>query len=163
MRPTDQRLHGQLLCRGDRGQLHLRRSGGGDVCVKSLIDLQLVVDTFGWSTGAGRLQGAVADSLVGHSRQRHLGTGPGTFGGNDQSFASPASRGVPNTADAALLTVTVADPSGYGFVTVWPCDQPLPLASTDQHIPERAAIESRDGEVVGDRMERRVFVTRRPI
>jgi hypothetical protein len=38
--------------------------------------------------------------------------------------------GVPNTAAGALLTVTVANTNGFGFVTAWPCDQPLPTAST---------------------------------
>ena len=38
--------------------------------------------------------------------------------------------GVPNDAASALLTVTVANATGDGFVTAWPCDAPFPTAST---------------------------------
>src|SRR6185369_6783992 len=38
--------------------------------------------------------------------------------------------GVPLTADAAMVTVTVANPLGDGFVTTWPCDEAMPTAST---------------------------------
>jgi hypothetical protein len=38
---------------------------------------------------------------------------------------------VPATgADAVVLNVTVTDPTGPGFVTVHPCGQPRPLASS---------------------------------
>ena len=37
--------------------------------------------------------------------------------------------GVPADAAAAVLNVTVTEPTAQGFMTVYPCDQPLPLAS----------------------------------
>ncbi|MGZ4766542.1 MAG: hypothetical protein ACXVH5_09885 [Ilumatobacteraceae bacterium] len=107
---------------------------GGDVCIKSMVDLQLVVDSFGWSTGTGRLQV--------QSPTRLLDTRDNATWGLGQAAAQSTIRlrvagraGVPNTADAALLTVTVANPSGDGFVTVWPCDQSLPMASTINTFP----------------------------
>ena len=37
--------------------------------------------------------------------------------------------GVPNDATAVVLNVTIADAIGPGFVTVYPCGAPQPLAS----------------------------------
>jgi hypothetical protein len=37
--------------------------------------------------------------------------------------------GVPADAAAVVLNVTVAEPTASGFATVYPCDQPVPLAS----------------------------------
>lgn len=36
---------------------------------------------------------------------------------------------VPTDAAAAALNVTVADPDTAGFISVWPCGRPEPLAS----------------------------------
>jgi hypothetical protein len=38
--------------------------------------------------------------------------------------------GVPADAGAAVLNVTVTEPDAPGFVTVWPCGEPRPLASS---------------------------------
>lgn len=37
--------------------------------------------------------------------------------------------GVPDTASSVVLNVTVTNPAGPGFATVWPCDRPKPNAS----------------------------------
>jgi hypothetical protein len=106
----------------------------GDVCLKSLRDVQLVVDSFGWSTGAGRLKVQSPTRLLDTRDNATWGQGPSRAG--DTLRLRVAGRaGVPNTADAAVLTVTVANPSGNGFVTVWPCDQPIPTASTINTFP----------------------------
>ncbi len=106
----------------------------GDVCLKSLRDVQLVVDSFGWSTGAGRLKVQSPQRLLDTRDNATWGQGPSRAG--DTLRLRVAGRGgVPNTADAALLTVTVANPTGNGFVTVWPCDQTLPTASTINTFP----------------------------
>ena len=42
--------------------------------------------------------------------------------------------GVPVDASAAVLNVTVTDAQGAGFVTVFPCGQPRPLASTLNYV-----------------------------
>ena len=36
---------------------------------------------------------------------------------------------IPTTAKAAVVNVTVTDPTSDGFLTVWPCGSPQPLAS----------------------------------
>ena len=106
----------------------------GDVCLKSLQDVQLVVDSFGWSTGSGRLKLQSPIRLLDTRDDEAWGLGPAPSKGT--VYIRVAGRsGVPNSADAALLTVTVADPTGFGYVTVWPCDQDLPLASTLNTFP----------------------------
>src|SRR5947207_8404 len=42
--------------------------------------------------------------------------------------------GVPADAGAVVLNVTVTDPTGPGFVTVWPCGEPQPLASNLNYV-----------------------------
>ena len=38
--------------------------------------------------------------------------------------------GVPDDAAAVTLNITAVYPAGYGFVTLYPCGQPRPTAST---------------------------------
>ena len=40
--------------------------------------------------------------------------------------------GVPVGARAVTMNVTVTQAQATGFVTVWPCDEPLPVASEPQ-------------------------------
>ena len=108
---------------------------GGDVCIRSLVDLQLVVDSFGWSSGTGRVQVQSPTRLLDTRDNATWGLGPARAGDTIKLRVAGRS-GVPNTAEAALLTVTVANPGGNGFVTVWPCDQALPLASTINTFPD---------------------------
>ena len=102
---------------------------GGEICMRSNVDVQIVVDTYGYSAGTGKLN-VQSPSRILDTRDRD-----NWLYGASQSQSTIHLRvagrgGVPNDAAAALLTVTVADSGGDGFVTVWPCDQPQPLAST---------------------------------
>ena len=107
---------------------------GGDVCIAASTDVQLIVDSFGWSTGSGQLKVQAPTRLL-DTRD------PATFGigtpasGDTVRLRVAGLGGVPNTADASVLTVTVANPSGEGFVTIWPCDQAFPTASTINTFP----------------------------
>jgi len=53
--------------------------------------------------------------------------------------------GVPATATSVVLNVTVDGASGSGFVTVHPCDGPLPLASNLNFV---AGVPAANGSVV---------------
>ncbi|MEO5900967.1 MAG: hypothetical protein ABIR68_12690, partial [Ilumatobacteraceae bacterium] len=86
----------------------------------------LVVDTSGWSSGSGQLEVQSPQRLL---DTRSWPYGPLDAGGRIQLRVA-GRGGIPSDAAAALLTVTVTDVGGSGFVTVWPCDQPLPTAST---------------------------------
>jgi hypothetical protein len=43
--------------------------------------------------------------------------------------------GVPADATAVVVNATVTNPAGSGYLTLWPCDQPRPLASTLNYRP----------------------------
>jgi hypothetical protein len=101
---------------------------GGAVCLKSMVDTEIVVDTFGWSTNTGDLRVA--------SPQRILDTRDGTGGHPGPARVDQPVRlrvagrgGIPNSASAALLTITVVARGASGYVTAWPCDEPKPTAS----------------------------------
>ena len=56
--------------------------------------------------------------------------GIGVRGAGSVTEVSVAGRGgVPGDALAVVLNVTVVEPRGSGFVTVWPCGSKMPLAS----------------------------------
>ena len=59
--------------------------------------------------------------------------GPALASGSTRSFpidVAPAACGVPNTAKAAVLNVTLVSPSLDGFLSIWPFMTTPPLVST---------------------------------
>ena len=50
-------------------------SAAATYCIKSMIDLQLVVDSFGWSNGAGQLHGDNRRRGCWNTRERSWGLG----------------------------------------------------------------------------------------
>jgi len=59
--------------------------------------------------------------------------GPALASGSTRSFpidVAPAACGVPSTAKAAVLNVTLVSPSMDGFLSIWPFNTPAPLVST---------------------------------
>jgi uncharacterized repeat protein (TIGR01451 family) len=71
--------------------------------------------------------------------------GPFLAGGTTRGFAIPDSAcGIPSTAQAYSLNVTVVPHGKLGFLTLFPCGQTLPLASTlnsyDGRIKAEAAL-----------------------
>lgn len=61
----------------------------------------------------------------------------GTFGGPTMAASSTrnfpiqqGSCGIPSSATAYLLNITVVPTRGLGYLTIWPTGQPQPLAST---------------------------------
>src|SRR5262245_22103293 len=59
--------------------------------------------------------------------------GPALTAGIPRNFpidVAPAACGVPNTAKAATLNVTIVSPTQDGFLTIWPFNTALPTVST---------------------------------
>jgi len=59
--------------------------------------------------------------------------GPALESGTTRSFpidVAPAACGVPSTAKAAVLNVTLVEPTLEGFLTIWPFNTPQPEVST---------------------------------
>src|SRR5579872_1453660 len=72
-------------------------------------------------------------------------SGPSLIAKTTRDFVIPdSSCGIPSTAAAYSLNVTVVPPASVGFVTVWPSGEPMPLSSTmnspDARIKANAAI-----------------------
>ena len=101
---------------------------GREVCLFSNVATDLVVDVFGWSAGTAAVRTMSPTRLL----DTRDGTG-WTSGGARPDLTVTlrvAGRGnVPNDAAAVLLTLTATGGTSGGFVTAWPCDQAMPLAS----------------------------------
>jgi hypothetical protein len=111
--------------------------GGGDICVKSSADTEVILDVYGWATWSGSLKAQTPTRLL---DTRDAATWPyGRAASTSTITLRVAGRGgVPNTAAAALLTVTVDQPGGDGYVAAWPCDGPFPptsMLNTWQDVP----------------------------
>ena len=104
---------------------------GGQVCVSSFAASHVVVDVLGWygpSAPAGYVP--LTPSRVLDTRQPNpVASGKVPAGGVVQ-LPVLGQGGLPaGGVSAAAINVTVDQPSGPGFVTVFPCDGAPPLAS----------------------------------
>jgi len=100
-----------------------RPSATGDVCLFTTAPTQLVADAAGAVTDPATYRPASVPERVLDTRDG-TGTAAGRLRPGDTVRLSVA--GGP---EAVALNVTAADVGAPGFVTVWPCDQPRPLAS----------------------------------
>ena len=100
---------------------------GGDVCFRSSVATHILVDSFGWSSGTAGLRG-LQPARVLDTRDNTWSVGPAQSGATLELRVA-GRGGVPNDAAAALLTITADSITGDGFVTAWPCDEPMPTAS----------------------------------
>jgi len=66
--------------------------------------------------------------------------GPALAGQATRSFPVVGLCGVPATAQAAVLNVTVVAPTGGGHVRIWPYNATMPLVSTINFDPGEPAI-----------------------
>jgi cyclophilin family peptidyl-prolyl cis-trans isomerase len=114
-------------------------SASGEVCIFSLAETDIVVDLAGW----------FMDGFTGSKPKRLVDTRSGTGGQtgvvrSGQNLEIPirgvtlsvkdADQAVPTIATAAALNVTVVDPGGNGFVTVYPCGVTQPNASNLNYL-----------------------------
>ena len=102
---------------------------GGRVCASSNVDVNLVVDIEGWFGPASTYRSMTPTRLLDSREGPGASTGTITAG---SGLALPVAGVATVGADAAavVMNVTAVDPTTDGFVTVWPCDQPRPLASS---------------------------------
>lgn len=56
--------------------------------------------------------------------------GPALAAGSTRNFPIAGQCGVPTTAQAATLNVTIVGPTADGFLSIWPFGTPMPLVST---------------------------------
>ncbi len=95
----------------------------GTVCIYTQSATNVVVDLTAWFTTATSAPGLV--TVDAPTRLLDSRNGPG----RQQTFFLPLSAAVPADAKAVVVNVTATDPSASGYLTVFPCGSPLPLAS----------------------------------
>lgn len=97
----------------------------GEVCVSSNVATDIIIDVQGWfPAGSGYHPNnpvRLVDTRDGETDT--VGNQPG-----EQTLVVPIANVDPG-ATAAMLNVTVTNPTDSGYATVWPCDQSRPLAS----------------------------------
>jgi hypothetical protein len=108
---------------------------GGKVCLFSESAAQLIVDSSGFfapeSSYSPLLPARLLDTRVGFSTVDGQFQGTGLVAAGTTLALKVTERGgVPVDAAAVVLNVTSTQAVGAGFVTVYPCDQPQPLASS---------------------------------
>jgi hypothetical protein len=103
-------------------------SAGGTVCVRSSAASDVLVDVMGWF-GAGSAFTPVTPQRVLDTR---AGGSPVSPGGTLALDLAGAPGATPD-AGAAALTVTLTDAQADGYATVFPCRQPVPLASDSNY------------------------------
>ena len=113
---------------------------GGKVCIFTLADTDLLVDVNGY-VPAGATPTSLTPARLLETRAG-LPTTDGQYAGVGRAGAGTVVEvkvtgraGVPTTAAAVMLNVTAVFPSGAGYLTVFPCGQPQPLASSVNYGP----------------------------
>ncbi len=127
-----------------------RVGAGGKVCFFSLAATDLIADVSGYfpvSTDFTPIDNParILDTRNGTGGGARLGQG-GVF----QLAVGGSGANVPGNALAVAMNVTVTNPAAAGYVTVWPCGQPQPLASnlnyvTGQNVPNLTISRLGDG------------------
>jgi hypothetical protein len=93
----------------------------GTVCVQTYAPSDVLVDVMGWFAPSSPFTPVTPRRVV----DTRLAGGP-VAGGSVLTVDLP---GVPASARAAALTLTVTNAQADGYATVFPCGQPAPLAS----------------------------------
>lgn len=113
----------------------------GAVCLYTMSDTELVVDVDGWYPAGTSYAPLVPARLLETRTGPGLATVDGRFdgiglrsGGSVTELDVAGRGGVPPTTGAAVLTVTVTAARAPGFVTVFPCDGPIPTASNLNYV-----------------------------
>jgi SpoIID/LytB domain protein len=111
----------------------------GDVCIWTYEASHVLVDINGWFTSGfeGRSPDRIVDTRTGQGAPLgRLGAG--------QTLHVPVSGvgDVPSTGVTAVaLNVTAVEPTGWGFLTVWPCGSPMPPDASNVNFIKAGAVE----------------------
>ena len=117
--------------------VYAKLDSAGRVCLFTSSPTHLAVDVNAYIPGVGSFLNALVPARLLETRTGpDLGTVDGLFDGLGMvgarvplSLQVAGRGGVPVGASTAMLNVTVTESTDGGFVTVYPCDQPVPLAS----------------------------------
>jgi subtilisin family serine protease len=102
----------------------------GTVTIRNALgSTQVVADVVGYFTTTGTMFHPLSPHRSVDTRDGTGGYGP-LEGPTEMSVTIAGQDGVPTSARSVVLNVTATDTTGSGFLTVFPGDTPLPLASS---------------------------------
>ena len=114
----------------------------GKVCIFTLTGMDLVTDVSGYAPASAQFNSLTPARLLdtrsgpGFTTVDGETQGIGALGaGETLSLAVAGRGGVPTSAVAVAVNVTVAGATGPGFITVWPCGTPRPESSNVNYAP----------------------------
>ena len=117
----------------------VKTSAAGTVCVATLATADVAVDRVGWFGTTGDVYEPLEPVRVLDTR-----TGTGAPAGKlvADTRLTLTIPGLPADATAVVVNVTATEPDTDGFVTVWPCGQRRPLASTLNVVAGQLAVSN---------------------
>ena len=105
----------------------------GTVCLYTHAAADLIVDVNGAFTEGSGFHGVTPERLL-DSRAGDTDTTPNLADGSVVTVPVVGHAGIPAGATTAFLNVTATNPTGAGFVTVYPCDAERPTASNLNYV-----------------------------
>ena len=109
----------------------VRPSPSGEICLYTQSATDVVVDVAGYLPSTSTLTALAAPARVIDTR---LAPRAAPVGAEETLRVDTSTRGVPPGSAAAVLNVTAAEALAPGFLAVWPCDEPRPLASNLNYV-----------------------------
>ncbi len=104
---------------------------GGRICIRGSVATDLIADVSGYYP-AGSSYTTTGPTRILDTRV-HLG-GSRLAAQSTLQLQVGGAGGVPATASAVVMNVTVTNPAANGYVTVWPCGQARPNASNLNYV-----------------------------
>ncbi|MCB0996818.1 MAG: hypothetical protein KDB21_17110 [Acidimicrobiales bacterium] len=106
-------------------------NNNGQVCIYSKSDTHVVVDINGYYTETSGYDYQPLQPARILDTRNGAGAGRTTplNAGETWMLKVGGTGGAPSNAAAAVMNVTATQPTGSGYVTLWPCDQPRPTAA----------------------------------
>jgi hypothetical protein len=106
----------------------------GDVCIYTSAPTHLIIDVTGYylpgTTFVSLVPGRLLDTRPGSQTIDSTFAGGGVQPENSVLKLTVSARhGIPGNADTATFNITATGTEAGGYLTVWPCNEPQPLAS----------------------------------
>lgn len=99
----------------------------GTLCIVSSTSTDVIIDAFGWVGAASPIKTMAPKRVL---DTRASGDPTSDLMSGETVEIALGDAGIPANAGGAIVNVVAADGSEPGFVTVWPCGQEPPVAST---------------------------------
>lgn len=106
---------------------------GGAVCIASSATTHVIADLSGWYGNEAAFVPLVPlrvlETRAPAGQVNYTGAKPAAGRVIELPVAGVGAANIPTTAEAVVLNITGVEATDAGYVTVWPCGQPMPTAS----------------------------------